>query len=88
MQGRWPFYVAGVLGYVLGLPILEVWLAGHPAGLLVTIALAAGWSLVRAWSDDAACVNVLTDYQRGLLLLDLTAVPKAPPRARPAGAKP
>lgn len=77
LQGRWPFYGFGLLVYALGLPAIEVWSAGHPSKWLVTTALIAAYCLVRTLSNDAARVNVLTDNQRGPILLDLPLLPRA-----------
>jgi hypothetical protein len=77
LQGRWPFYAFGLVAYALGLPAIEVWTAGHPSGWLVTIGLVAAYWLARTLSNDAARVNVLTNDQRGPILLDLPMLPPA-----------
>ena len=75
VQGRWPFYAFGLLAYSLGIPLLEVWTAGHPSASLVTIGLVAAYCVVRALSNDAARVNVLTDDHRGPILLNVPLLP-------------
>jgi hypothetical protein len=44
----------------------------------VTVGLIAAYAVARRSSDEAARINVLTDGQHGLLMLDLAVVPPAP----------
>jgi hypothetical protein len=74
-----------LLAYALGIPALEVLLAGHATEWLLTIGLVAGYFLTRALSNDAARINVVTDDQRGLLVLDLAGAPSARSGRRPPG---
>jgi hypothetical protein len=85
LQGRWPFYAAGLLAYALGIPVLEVILAGHSTEWALTTGLAAGYGVARTLSNDAARINVVTDDQRGLLVLDLAAASLPTRGERPAG---
>jgi hypothetical protein len=48
----------------------------------VTVALGLGCLIVRGLSVRAAHLNIVTNDQRGLILLDLGIVPPAPVRAR------
>lgn len=82
LQGRWPFYVFGLLVYATGLPVIQVWLSGRPVQWIVTVALGLGCLIVRGLSARAAHLNIVTNDQRGLILLDLGIVPPAPVRAR------
>jgi hypothetical protein len=75
LQGRWPFYAAGLLAYAVGIPLLEVWTAGHWPAWLVTIGLVVVYCVVRPLSHDAARVNLLTNDHRGPILLDLLTLP-------------
>jgi hypothetical protein len=85
LQGRWPFYAIGLLVYGVGIPGIEAQTAGHWSAWLLTIVLLTAYFVLRTTSDEAARINVVTDYQRGLLLLDLARVPQAAAGARPAG---
>jgi hypothetical protein len=75
LQARWPFYAIGLFACALGVPVLEVWAAGHWTEWLLTIGLAAAYSISRTLSAEAARVTVLTDHQRGPILLDLPLLP-------------
>jgi hypothetical protein len=85
LQGRWPFYGAGLLVYAVGIPALEVLLAGASLAWVLTVGLVVAYGVVRALSSDAARINVVTDDQRGLLVLDLAAASQPRRGARPAG---
>jgi hypothetical protein len=76
LQGRWPFYAIGFVAYALGIPVVEVWTAGHSSAWLVTIGLVAAYCVVRTLSNDAAWVNVVTNNQRGPILLELPMLPR------------
>jgi hypothetical protein len=85
LQGRWPFYGIGLLVYALGIPALEVLVAGHPLEWALTIGLVVAYGVARALSNDAARINVVTDDQRGLLVLDLAAATPPGRGVRPVG---
>ena len=82
LQGRWPFYAAGLLAYSVVIPLLEVWTAGHWPAWLVTIGLVVVYCVVRPLSHDAARVNLLTNDHRGPILLDLLTLPTPSRSAR------
>ncbi len=82
LQGRWPFYAAGLLAYAVVIPLLEVWTAGHWPAWLVTIGLVVVYCVVRPLSHDAARVNLLTNDHRGPILLDLLTLPTPSRSAR------
>jgi hypothetical protein len=84
LQGRWPFYTIGLLAYAVGIPLLEVWTAGHSSAWLVTTALVAVYCVVRTLSNDAAWVNLVTNDQRGPILLNLPILPRTPKSGKPA----
>ena len=84
LQGRWPFYGIGLLVYAVGLPVLEVLTAGSASAWLVTVGLVAVYCVVRTGSTRAAWLNVVTNNQRGPILLDLGLLPRRWKRARPA----
>ena len=84
LQGRWPYYSMGLVAYALGIPILEVLTSGHGSRWLITAGLAGVYCLVRILSNEAARINVVTDDQRGPILLDLYMLPRAPAGGRPA----
>ena len=84
LQGRWPFYGIGFLAYALGVPVIEVWTAGRSWAWLVTIGLVAAYCVVRTLSTEAARVNVITNDQRGPILLDLPPLPPRSNKRRPA----
>lgn len=77
LQGRWPFYGMGFLAYALGLPLLEVWTAGHRSAWLVTAGLLAGYGIARTLSNEAAWVNLVTDDHRGPILLNVPLLPRS-----------
>ena len=83
LQGRWPFYGMGLVVYAVVIPAIEVWTAGRPTAWLLTLALVVAYSVARALSNDAARVNVLTDDQRGPILLDLLILPRPSRHAGP-----
>ena len=84
LQGRWPYYATGLVAYALGIPILEVLTAGHGSRWLITAGLAGVYCLVRMLSNEAAQINVVTEDQRGPILLDLYMLPRAPVPGRSA----
>ncbi len=93
IQGRWPFYLGGLLAYAAGVPAMGVWLADRTSAWVLTAVLLVVCLVVRRLSGDAAVVNALTNDQRGLILLDLALVAHrrgdthlAPPTTVPAKA--
>jgi hypothetical protein len=76
VQGRWPFYAAGLAGYALVLPLLEVWLSRRASAWVIAPVLLAAHVVVRAMSREAARVNVLTGDHRGPIMLDLPLLPR------------
>jgi hypothetical protein len=85
LQGRWPFYAFGFLAYALGIPVIEVWTAGRSSEWLVTAGLIVVYCVVRSLSNEAARINVVTDDQRGPILLDLPLLLPASRAGRPPG---
>jgi len=83
LQGRWPFYLFGLLVYAAGLPMIEVWLSGRRSQWLLTAALVVACLIVRGMAARAAHLNILTNDHRGLILLDLAVVPQPRNHARP-----
>lgn len=82
LQGRWPFFAAGLVAYVVGIPLIELWTAGRSFDWLVTVVLAAGGIVGRTLSDEAARVNLITGDHRGPILLNLPLLPRTLPRTR------
>ena len=78
VQGRWPFYAAGLASYALVLPLLEVWLSRRASAWVIAPVLLAAYGGVRAMSREAARVNVLTGDHRGPIMLDLPLLPRSP----------
>lgn len=83
LQGRWPFYLFGLLVYSAGLPMMQVWLSGRSSLWLLTAALVVACAIVRGMAARAAHLNILTNDHRGLILLDLGVVPQPRDRVRP-----